>query len=79
MRAGPGLGCGLLRVVGRIRVLCEARSPNGRASASGRGPPAMAGPAGRSPPPPGRRCPTRRGLLHALRGLAPPGLPRRLP
>jgi hypothetical protein len=73
MRAGLGLGCGLLRVVGRIPVLCGARSPGRRASASGRGPPAMAGP--RWP----LRCPTRHGLLHALRGLAPPGLPRHLP
>lgn len=79
MRAGPGLGCGLLRAVGRSRVLCGPWSPGRRASSSGRGPPAVAGPTGRSPPPPGRRCPTHRGLLHALRGLAPPGLPRHLP
>lgn len=50
MRAGPGPGCGLLRAVGRGRVLRGARSPGLRALSLrpwplGRSWPAMAGPA----------------------------------
>lgn len=77
MRAGPGLGCGLLRAAGRTRVLsgpqprsvCLRLRPRSPASPGGPGWPFPF--AARSD----RHCPSRRGLFHALRGLAPARLP----
>lgn len=78
MRAGPGLGCGLLRAAGRTRALRGPQPRSVRLRLRPHSPawPGLAWPGGPGWPlpsaaRPGRHCPSRRGLLHALRGLAP--------
>lgn len=81
MRAGPGLGCGLLRAAGRTRVLWGPQ-PDLCASALGRAPrPRLAARAGRSPSPPGRAGTARAAVASSTPSAASrsPGLPLPLP
>lgn len=76
MRAGPGLGCGLLRAAGRTRVLRGLQPRSVRLRLRPRSPawPGLAAPAGRSPPPP---CPAGTARA-AVASFTPSAASRRL-